>query len=79
MKESRKERLSMMNYRQITSVIITNLNQMERNMNGLHERGKQDEIDELAHKLRTIKYQVAALTENSYTAIKKALKEGNPQ
>ncbi|GGL58080.1 hypothetical protein [Sporolactobacillus putidus] len=64
-----------MNYRQITAAIITNLNQTERNMDGLHDRGKQKEIDLLTMHLRTVKVLAAALADDSYTAIKKYLEE----
>lgn len=62
-----------MNYRQITAVIMANLSQAERNMDGLHERGKEKEIDLLTMHLRTVKVLAAGLADDSYEAVKKYL------
>ncbi|MCO7128196.1 hypothetical protein NIE88_20850 [Sporolactobacillus shoreicorticis] len=65
-----------MNYRQIVSMIINNVNQTERNLNGLHEYGDEKAIDLLTIQLWKLKFLAAALADDSYNAIKKHLEEG---
>ncbi|MCO7126027.1 hypothetical protein NIE88_09590 [Sporolactobacillus shoreicorticis] len=64
-----------MNYRQIISIIISNINQTERNLNGLHKYGDEEVIEILTIQLWKVKFLVAALTDDSYDAIKKHLEE----
>lgn len=59
-----------MNYRQITAVIMANLSQAERNMDGLYELGMEEEIKLLTMRLRTVKVLAAGLADDSYDALK---------
>jgi hypothetical protein len=62
-----------MNYRQNVSAILYNISQIERNLDGLHDRGKKEAISKLTFRLRTIKMLSAVLADDSYDEIKKYL------
>ncbi|MDD9150414.1 MULTISPECIES: hypothetical protein [unclassified Sporolactobacillus] len=65
-----------MNYRQMITTILTDLHQTERNMDGLHDCGKDKEIDELGNRLFSLKLLAGAMADSSYDALKKHLKGG---
>ncbi|MFT9117648.1 MAG: hypothetical protein ABF586_13535 [Sporolactobacillus sp.] len=65
-----------MNYRQMTTLILANIRQAERNMDGLHERGLEKEITALESHFFTLKFLAGVLADETYDALKTHLKGG---